>query len=913
MALTRSSLPQEQSEELKMNTPECVTEEIQSETEPQAMEVSMDTSKGLEAFDPETVTRNLVKLLQDAWDQQEKFLFRHCSEGRKFLTGLKDLKVKDFQTPESVVGFLSGVSGGKSSYMNAALCHYPICPVAHTTTTICAVELRRAHSMAQERIDVCLLTDENGALDETPVRTFGKQVLSEALFQELLDYTSFLVDRTILCVEDTLDFFLDEDGELALRRTNWRHCMVLLMIVLDAYVFQDKRDTAGLKYQKANVLRDRLLEKMGIPLNQDYGIRLYWHSEDIPDNTVLVDLPGLGSATQNTGDQLSHTNLTANFLAKASALLCFVNEKATLESDTLELLNSFIKTNTLKGGSSARLTFVLHKADILEGRTADQTNRRVKTSIDAFRNSYPFTAEYPVYALSSFNGEWLMLDEGILPQNLHHAGSDKTGKELSEYLRKRYEMEYPYQLTADSGFGLMNYETFNQTLLGDHVRRVHFLTSIEAFREYVLSVTAVADIISAEQAILKIAGEYQPKLAEELAGVISTAAADTKETVSRTFARLTNNMERAFLKSQQNLEKIAEEFFRDYQKLSEVINDKLRAVMEKLERQGNNIPIDGSITGSNQIGNRNKQHILDGAKAIGEIEFVSYFNRSFSLLKGEFDMERKLYQDTAEEICRVIKEFPDQVVTRMEAAFANAVKDKTPAEVVSFRKALDLVKDTTRSLLVTLCEEYVINLRKDRRVEQSINATSDNILKALLDLLEPYKSAYYGVRVLNKIEKFRFFRASIIDAQKLESFLTEYYVTNFRTKMENTLIEQISGKVSTADSHFFRVKEALKGVNSTISDKSLQTICDKASSASDVTKTIITSPAVLGEWKLAVDTAAKEAQQVFCKDSVFAYLNSVKEPICDASWANEATNSLLRKIENAHSKTAALVAEENRE
>ena len=90
MALTRENLIQNKPEAEAAHLPVCAAEEIQPKT-------VCETAVPADSFDPETVTRNLVNLLQNAWNQQEKFLFKHCSEGQRLLTGLKDLKIKSFQ------------------------------------------------------------------------------------------------------------------------------------------------------------------------------------------------------------------------------------------------------------------------------------------------------------------------------------------------------------------------------------------------------------------------------------------------------------------------------------------------------------------------------------------------------------------------------------------------------------------------------------------------------------------------------------------------------------------------------------------------------------------------------------------------------------------------------------------------
>lgn len=864
--------------------------------------------------DIDSTISSMIRKVDDAFRREEVFILKHSNDSKSYLKGIKDAPIKKFQSPEVVIGLLSGVSGGKSSFLNVAICQYPISPVAGTTTSICAVETRRAESLSEERIEVCCLTDDKTGFQTEPICLFKKQVLNEVLFNKMFDYSMFLVDEKILNVKDTLSFFRDENGHIVLERTNWRNCMVLLMIVLDAYVYQDQQGNPNLKanYKSANKMRNELLQMLEVPLNSDYGVRLYWHSDRIPPHAVLVDLPGTGAAAVATDGQMGHTQLISNYLTRASSVICFFDEKATMGSETKELLDAFIQANELKGSSSTRLTFVLNKADTYDqmSDSIDEADEAIQTAINGFRQNFPGSAEYPVYALSSWDGEKALRESGISLRNLHHAAKfisdykrfsrrDPSEEEISDFQSERFRRVYPCQKDANSDYERMDFTTFTNTLFSDYVSRIRFLLSLECFKEHMTSVKTVSDAISAEKAMYSIAHDYSPELAGIISCTIQDALDDELNDLVGEFQNLNKDMKDTLSKATGRIIAIVDQFDQDYSVLNGVINTKLQNKIALLERQNGMIPVDGNLIGvvfenssfANNAGIRNQKRILALSDEIAKINFVGYFQKAFRHLNDEFETERRLYHKSIDRISGILLDFPNKVVQRMTGAFVTALEKKDLQNVYSFQSAFEIAKESTECLLITVCKNYADALRADTGVNDILLETANRIQSDLLDLLSPYTSGNYGAQVLNKISRARMFRANVIDETVLKALLTQYYIADFKEKMDRTLLEDISGKYRVKESHSFRMSEALTQLEKNhLSRQSMQQLRNQVGNACDVTDKIIGDPRRLAEWKDALDQAAADLQQFFNEGTVYSFFGETFREFADSNWAKGGLN-----------------------
>lgn len=880
------------------------------------------------------ITAHILKQLETAWRREENFIFRHYPPDGAYLKGLKQIEIPHFEIPEVVIAQLSDVSGGKSSFVNSNICHYPICPVATTTTSICAVETRRAPTPQDERIEVCLLTPKKDELEKQPVRIFRKQVLDELLFKKLFGYAKFLGEENILKISDTLAFFEDDEGEIAMTPHNWRHCMVLLMVVLDAYIFQDKRNSpdTGQNYKEANIMRDELLHLLGVPAGQDYGLRLYWCSEDIPEHAVIVDLPGLGAATETVNGQLSHTELVCKYIMeKASALLFFTDESATITSpDVRNMLDSFLAANSGKGDSSVRFTIVVNKADMADMAAKKErsvmlgkkdfreiADNSIQTSISNFRTSFPAYGAYPVYALSSYNGEWLMQEGGIPLHNLHHAadfisdcvrfGRAPTTQEVCEEQKKYFDRAYPCQARIGAPFSAMSVGTFVQTFVTDYVGQIQFLTALEHLNKQIDSITTMAGAIALERELFNSARRFSPELACIVSDAICRAMNQAVDNLNNQFSKLNADMNKMMTAAVGRIDGITNQFDADYHVLNGVINGKLQEKFSALRKNSNGtIPITPNAFGGNTDGSNNRREILDLADKIASIPFIGYFSTSFSMLHKEFDNERKFYEGVVKSISEILQKFPKQALEEMDKQFQFALEKKNLLGVPGFDRALKLAKTSTQKLLVTVCDTYAKGVQADTRVKETLNQTMNRIQLDLMRILSPYTKSGYGADILNKIRKSHFFAADTINPDKLKELLTQHYISDFKKQMESTLKNDLSGTINIDDSHLIRVQNALNDFfKKRLSQAALASLSTQVQSACSVTEGLLQDPGMLSAWNSGLTNAEKDLGIFIADGTVYHYFIGIADPMAALEWAGAAVVVSQEKAEEMRASIEA--------
>lgn len=895
----------------------------------------------LDIISLEEVTKRMLRKIDEAVRAERSYIFRHAGASEHptpYLRGLHSIPLRQaFQIPEIAIAFLSSVSGGKSSFLNVGICKYPIIPAASTETSTCVVEVRRAAREADERIEVCALTDDGAALEKKSLQTFRKQVFNEQLFEAMCDYTNYVIDQDVLSIDDSLAFFCDDSGKICLRRDDWRHCMVMLMVVLDAYVHQDRQADANQRqdFQGANQRRNALLKQLGIPLDRDYGIRLYWSSERIPEHAVLVDLPGTGGTTVSNDEHIGHSDLVSNYLSQAASLICLINETAQMDPETKENLAAFIEANKLKGSSSARVNFVLNKADRIDNELKDErkADRKLRGTIKNFRENFPYSVEYPIYVLSTFDGELSLLDSGIPLGNLHHASSERRDMErrgqepakdtLLNIQRTRYERAYPCQMRQDDAFGTQTFPQFINTLVTDYISRIHFLQTMERFREHVQSLTNIADVIHTQQELLRISQDYSPQLASTLVKTIEKSMDETIEELNVVVANLQFNMGNEMIQAAKRMDTIAKQFTTDYQALSRTINGKIKTKVNSLASQKNGkIPIGANIGGGNETGIKNEKILRSLGDDMATINFMASFKQSFQTLQQEFDRQRRLFRDSLDTLCRELDAFPDKTVNTMRGTFQDELDKQGLGDVQAYQAAMKAVEETARKLLRTVCAQYVAQLRQDRSVLDTLDDTANRIQRDLLDLLSTYTDKNFGLRVIWRIQETHFFVANTLDHDNLKQFLAQTYITDFERKMKAMLDLNISGRQSDGrgnanDSHVVRMTASInKFYKKNLSVEALGRLNTQVQNACVLVDGYIGDPRYFEDWERALSLAAKDLQQFFSEHggdyfteedgAACVSILSMAENFADAGWAKVPVQMAKEEAEAARSAAAAV-------
>ena len=149
--------------------------------------------------------------------------------------------------------------------------------------------------------------------------------------------------------------------------------MFLLMLLLAIHAGQDKEE-AELKEEEKELLKERkrLMNKLSIPTDKPYLIRLYWNSPSIPKDTVIIDLPGLGANNRTTEATIADDMQVEAYLNVSPSVVFMLGKKGYIESkDVRTRIDNFIEANCAKS-SPARLAFVINKADEITKHVTQQ-------------------------------------------------------------------------------------------------------------------------------------------------------------------------------------------------------------------------------------------------------------------------------------------------------------------------------------------------------------------------------------------------------------------------------------------------------------------------------------------------------------------------------------------------------------
>ena len=499
----------------------------------------------------------------------------------------------------------------------------------------------------------------------------------------------------------------------------------------------------------------------------------------------------------------------SGYLSQVDSLICLFKDSAEINTDSRDSISTFIEMNKIKGNSSTRITFVLNQADKTaekHGNDKNATNNDLMTSINQFREKNPLCEEYPVYALSTYDGELLLLDSNILPENLHHASSIKSlmlnlgfelpeGK-LLEIQKERYERAYPCQMRKNGAFGEQTFRQFIDTLITEYIGRIHFLQTLTLFREHINRLTSIAGVIHTQQELLRIARSYSPKLAQTLVNAISETMDKTIQDLQSMMLQLRNDILTQISQTSGRMTPIVKSFTDDYRVLSKAINAEIQNKVNSLETQKkNSIPISTNFVGGNSAGARNRDKLLSLGQDIAKIDFISHFKASFQKLENEFDSQRTAFNSWLIQLCSVIEAFPNMTVTAMKITFKTAQKPQGLDDEV-YRKAMRAAEETTYKLLTVVCKQYIAQLQADTSILQTLNDTADRIQHDLIKILSVYTSRSFGADVINIIGCSHFFAADTIDKDKLTEFLSKVYITDFEFKMRQMLRRNFDEQVA---------------------------------------------------------------------------------------------------------------------
>ena len=905
--------------------------------------------------------KETLNALEAEGKRRNVFLQKHQKEA--FVAGSRPLLPRVLG--EIKLPAMGDVSAGKSSIINA-VCKYPILPAAKTVTSACPVEVRYAEA-GQESLEVAPINRDDIYAQTKPCYVYnGKKQLDSNLFSQLYDYARELGSKEIIVLGDTLNLFKETNPEylgtqrvqstvegMVLDRTNPRHTMFLLMLLLATYVGQDMQED-DLSTEEAEVLKKRssLMNALGIPTNIAYVIRLYWHSDQIPEGTVIVDLPGLGADTKNGNGQLVHDQQVDAYTTGVPCLMFVVNTTGTITNkEAREKLNLFIAQHSGKA-SSARLLFVMNKADLLGiSPEYDDVDAAVKSIFKKYAQLKDEYAKYSMYAISARAGELFFTESGLPLDNLHSTvhqrrsimkgkNSNERAQEAQDIAEEALRYQYPCR-TASGEFIKMDLPTFIRRYFSEQVGRLRLLQATEELEQHFGQLDTWASKLQKSLSGLDLVENFSEELRKDVQEITSKSVEETITQASATLSKAERSMDfmialagirvygelmpvvdmamRKYPEWKSAAEKelkwvrehssIMHSFRMSYQSLSHDINVKFRDVSKNLEAKAitHKIPLDDESDAAKS--RRNRERLRAFAAEIAELPFSDYFTDSFNRLDNEFDTEFEQYKDAINEIIGVLDHAPDALEQRIAARFDSLwekakktqAKDVDETELKAYKEKLQegyyAHADDIKNLMRSLFNELISNIQKDTRMRHVFSETSDQIRSNLNAVLNPYIRNSYASDIIKRITKNRWLRANTVDRDKLEAFLKADYIPDFEKHFKYRLTEVISGG-NNIQGHAQRQNAALSEFkNDYLSEsatKSIQSqlVCDGIGDADDA----LNVPAA--ELCKPLVKAAKEMEAFFAKDSVYALLTETLVPKFQSiEWAKGSLQHVAKQAD----------------
>lgn len=902
---------------------------------------------------------------------QDLEYMNQLSDKYKYL--IDDDTQKTVQTLEEVkLPVIGDVSAGKSSLINA-ICKFPISPVAQTTTSSCPLEIRFA-SETDERLEVASISESNMKdTSGTIYYVYGKDMqMDMSLFQELYDYAVELAKKQIIQIGDTLAYF--EAPDPSFLKTSWnqqsatikgtilnpknrRHVMHLLLILLGAYVFQDKpREKLSPNQQDVLKSRDQLMKKLHIPNNITYLIRLYWYSELIPQGTVIVDLPGLGAAAEDGNGQMKHDDQVQKYLDDVPSLMFLLSPSGKFESNEAKLtLNTFIKTNDAKK-SPARTLFVLNKADWIcgaeDGMTSDAD--KIRTAINQYITNYPEYKEYPFYAISARSGEKYFEESGIPLDNMF---ATRLNRKVLGYMpiEQRRILANTFMngafnrnfISISNGkTEQMNLPTFICRFFSEEVGKIRLLHMLDEMEDYfdcierwisktdfALKQLEVAESFgdeifeilskSTEDALNKIFNDILAKFLEisdafyknlflesvEISGVSKYQKAAIKKEWENAYEQVCDRVEK-----QGSVINIFEQCD---EKLSSAINKKIEAISFSQRQTTFSgrlvIPLDREAQFSDMAkGNYDK--LVACGNDIAKINFMSYFDPAFKRLKEVFDQDRQVYSELVNKIVKIISDIPNQMRTDMTNKFEKIWMDAKKRGVDEtlkndFQKLYTDLINSMVTVLKGVLEKTVSQLKKDDRLESVIDETVNKIRAALTEILVPY-TKNFGDTIYNQVKEdvFSVFLRRM-NKQVFDEFVKNNYIYKFNDQMKSRLRDILYGgsQSGTQNGHTQRVNTAVTAIkNDYLSTMKQQQIKNNLMNLIKIVGDIQQTPEAVNRRRNELLEAVTELQQFFVEDpnkTVYGWLKkSLMEKLANSDWASITLRNVEEKADAAKKK-----------
>ena len=764
-----------------------------------------------------------------------------CQEANKFSDCVNQLRelLNGAKNQEVIISAVGGQSTGKSTFFNGLL-QYPVLPTAEEVTSSCPVEIRRSDVPALE----IFMVNQDGS-EETLV-TYENPRLSDDLFQQLKEYAVLCFNNNVIAL-DSLNYFcdvrlqktglddMDFDAEmLQMNPDDPRQVITLMMIPLTAYVGQN----ASIAQVESEALvrseRTRLLDIL-IPhaegqtsyAEKDYCLRLWWNSEILDQNLILVDLPGLGSVTEvklqeNEDDidlqRLSHAQITTRYSQSSDSMLMLFDPQA--RKDDMDIaLRSLLDGERMKRiiDKDSRFVVLLNKAD-----TCGINIFTPAPKIHAILEGVNLPRIYPV---SGLYGEYHMVHSGGIPVErtklyrrmlnnkmqewLEDGCSDaeiqQNLAELADRARKRlennYRHEFAYQVFEQQEEGLsearmvvtgqetISLERFMNEFIHDYAHRIQYLKTLDMVIGSGGKLDGVLKEIELRASIIDMMRKCGPDVAKAVMNSVFSAVSDALDDFSGKLSDIRKDLNQKTLEANTRIQEAKMDILKGFNQYENNMRSDISSTISGmktnwndgkafLDKGSNRSALNGLLSRMKYSDFRHEPKSKDG---------MNKLDKAIADQKTTFDQGIQDLDQEYAKIPALCKQNMKDAFDKQKAALENSINALAPCNAQAaarknqletswklFQTCYQDVSQTVLSHINSVVADVRKDLKNNNRMDQEITTTSNR----LEELFKAMDSGYRGA-CMDAVEKCKndsFFKGDFLKVKKLEKSLQKPFV-----------------------------------------------------------------------------------------------------------------------------------------
>lgn len=655
-------------------------------------------------------------------------------------TALYDAARAHLDTPapqekrEYQIGIIGEQSAGKSTFLNG-ICGYPILPTASVITSACAVEIRKSSSdyiqvlLDRDGDEICvdlnhLEFDEHFVfrLLEYALNCFRNDVITCENLNYLTTRRLRLPDGTKATLE-MRDFDLFSPG-------NFRQVWMLLMILLGSYVGDPKRCDESAVRERIKQMRRSLLAELGIDSESQYRIRLFWNSENLRGDTVIMDLPGLRDAA-------GRATITQRYMDQVDCVVVLFNPDPH-ENDLYQFLCSFLQLEHAKltSSSSGRVIALMNKADTCTGD--------ILAKLQQIRKKCAIAPGQPIYPICAMGGEFAYVQQGgidirstlVYKQMLLDT---PDGDAAFAALRQAFDRAYRFR-EGDSG--LITLSQVNDKITAGCSDRLRCLSQLIAANQILDGFTMIRSELTLRRTLLtflrKSSRPITKQLNEALTGTCTLAMRAFTQEFQDTAAKVAERM-----KSHERIDAAKALYRQELDRLEWDIDRTVESQVRKMKRSFSKIKLSKE---SNQkifdelVAWLSGEQTADGSRLV----ISDYLKKGNTKLELALGYQKLKYAEGIADLAKCYRRFPaifaqvwEETYGHVRANLLDGKTDLSEEDLAVYDEQACSLKESACEFISRMVESRIDLLRSDHTMEAEFAVTSD-ALRSYMDELERF-------------------------------------------------------------------------------------------------------------------------------------------------------------------------------